>query len=432
MTGPKPYAADNPFAPGGKYSADNPFAGAPDFSDVEGGRSVKAPPERPNPLDAAMEQLPGVGPGLAALNLVAGVKPSDVGREMIQGATGNYADEAGVTDPDKVKKFEGDHPLYAMGANASGAALGLPGRLASGGGLLRLLLGGAAGGAIAGSGIDEENRGRGAMVGGALGLAPGILAGAAKVPITGQAARILGRLVGIKTGGTGALKILQALGGEAEPQFPSGLGKVLPASETDAALAGIAGKAPRQSALHIPEIQDSPTHLSEPTPTPSRVSDDAVQAVRDFHAGKISGEDLRTALDVAAGRTPAEPLPPRPPDAPPATELPGVVSRETVAPPVEAPPPTIRPSPTMPRFKLGETRFGAKVVEPGPYQKAAPNTRMDSRAMMPPSRLAQSLADDPEALAAQLELLRSLGQTEPNQRMVEEIARAMAERSVKP
>jgi hypothetical protein len=45
-----------------------------------------------------------------------------------------------------------------------------------------------------------------------------------------------------------------------------------------------------------------------PIPQPELTAD-AQHAMRDFEAGKISGEDLRTALDVAAGRTPPEPAP---------------------------------------------------------------------------------------------------------------------------
>lgn len=56
-------------------------------------------------------------------------------------------------------------------------------------------------------------------------------------------------------------------------------------------------------------------------PPETPVSLDALRAMRDFEAGKISGQDLRVAMDVAAGRTP-EPMGLLQPS--PLTPMPGV------------------------------------------------------------------------------------------------------------
>lgn len=95
----------------------------------------------------------------------------------------------------------------------------------------------------------------------------------------------------LKTAGVSALMaaILGGLGGTSVSRYRT---KAAPKPET-----------PEPPPLTQADLE---AELQGPRPD-AAVSPDAVQAVQDYQAGKISGEDLSTALDVAAGRTPAEP-----------------------------------------------------------------------------------------------------------------------------
>jgi len=89
------------------------------------------------------------------------------------------------------------------------------------------------------------------------------------------------------------------------------IGKGLPAPV--AAAEGLAAEPGRPFALTSnAELQQAMRGMEQELSTgevsPGASSTDAQLAIRDFQAGKISGEDLRTALDVAGGRTPEAPL----------------------------------------------------------------------------------------------------------------------------
>lgn len=189
MTGPRPYSPDNPFAPGPtvqtparRYSADNPFApssGASDeFADVSGGSSTvtaSPPTKQPSPLTRGIEAIPlGIGAAFQGLRQATGVESSDIVREGVQGFTGGFGDEIGLTDKAKVDQFRQEHPFYALGANAAGMAANplsriapssLPGQIATG----------VIGGGVVGAGEAEDGqRGKGAATGAVLG---GVVAG---------------------------------------------------------------------------------------------------------------------------------------------------------------------------------------------------------------------------------------------------------------
>lgn len=210
---------------------------------------------------------------------------------------------------------------------------------------------------------------------------------------------------------------------------------------------------------------------------------DIVRAVQDFEAGKISGPDLRTAMDVARGRAPTSgtgpvpssgpqvdasirPGPDGPPQGPPSPPQstrpdfwdpshpnvlpPNLAARQTGQPDLpydvlypnaeaEAPPMgrpnmlaedvPVRKARKTKAPKIGQKMLGATVVEPGPYQKAAPASRMQSAAQGE-DRFAQRLADDPESALAQLELARSLG-VEPHPGMVERLNAELTRRRMR-
>lgn len=151
---------------------------------------------------------------------------------------------------------------------------------------------------------------------------------------------------------------------------------------------------------------------------------DIVAAVRDYEAGRITGADLRTAMDVAQGRT--------------APAIVGRIQPEASGPP-QGPPSPLRPSELVEDQpirkarkgkapKVGAKIFGAEVVPAGEYQRAAPATRMES-APQGGDKFAQAIADDPASALAQIEMSRALG-FEPPPHMVEKIARLMAARGV--
>lgn len=429
------------------------FAG-PDFSDVTGGAS--APPKQPNAVDVAMERAPIIGGPLAMLHAASGVAPSDVAREIVQGFTGNFADEAGLTNRDEVNRFRNEHPLYATGINAAGMAanpvsqMAFPSkassilsRIASSAGT------GAAIGGIASAGNGEGSLAdrlpdatHGAVAGGVIG---GALPIAAEIPgiVKGMAGQTILRLLGVPRGATQAASILRRLlseGGEA-------------------------------AATAAPSAPEPPVDLPWPQPkasTPPTAADrDMMQAIGDYEAGKISGEDLRTALDFARGRTLSEPPPPvsratgpRPGMSPSelVDQLPPEMQTGRGGPgPRQAPVPTLSPSEAVDRLppemqtsrgtgpkpaailadgpldlQAIAKKTGAKVVTPGPYQRAAPATRMESGAE--PSRnvlalLKQIEAGDIAGVRSQLELARAMG-TGPNEYEMRMLAEEMAKRGV--
>lgn len=204
-----------------------------------------------------------------------------------------------------------------------------------------------------------------------------------------------------------------------------------------------------------------------PSLAPQAAHPDIVRAVRDYEAGRISGTDLRTAMDVARGRSAAPPSPPpivssatRPvieagapqgPPSPPRTKTldwgeptpeqlelrrggadPSKSYQElygdVVAPPQSRPnmlaeDQPIRVKRTAPLdVRAIADKTGAKIAAPGPYQRAAPAARMESGPQN--TDFANKLADNPELLEPHLKLLQMLGQ-EPNPSMTRQIVRRL-------
>jgi hypothetical protein len=108
--------------------------------------------------------------------------------------------------------------------------------------------------------------------------------------------------------------------------------------------ARLLGKAPPTPEAEIPSPAAIQTEMDAARAAEPGLHPDAAQAMRDFEAGKISGADLRTALDVAAGRTPTEPViqPSRPAVAPTVPEATptaaGAVASNQPVPPAAVPP----------------------------------------------------------------------------------------------
>lgn len=214
-------------------------------------------------------------------------------------------------------------------------------------------------------------------------------------------------------------------------------------------------------------------------PPPPTLPPDLIAAVREHGEGRITGPELRARMDAARGRTPSvetlrqdvatrlgEPAiatgppqgPPSPPRAPfwPEPTPEQLAARQTSMPDkpfaelypnaaAEAPPMSrpneLAPDAPTPKagkaktYKVGDTRFGAKVVEPGLHQKAAPGTRMDSHAFDEPSASAKKIADNIqsgnlEAARSQYQLAQ--GMSGVNQKVLADVARELERRGVDP
>jgi hypothetical protein len=164
-----------------------------------------------------------------------------------------------------------------------------------------------------------------------------------------------------------------------------------------------------------------PTEPSTPQRPELPVHPDAIQAMRDFEAGKISGADLRTAMDVAAGRQPADATAQTP--VVPQVSQAGVPPRISNPQPIPGSPqgisvvgPPTPPAPTAPTVaEMQPSVAGLGTGKTLPYY---PRGGQVEQSMAPPpvqSPLpAGGLPQSPQEIAAslkdQLSLARSLGQ----------------------
>lgn len=140
---------------------------------------------------------------------------------------------------------------------------------------------------------------------------------------------------------------------------------------------------------------------------------DAVKAIGDYEAGKLDGEGLRVALDVAAGRVPEEPIRAAQlpvegevsASAPPLDPIPGHPKGFTAEGPPTPPPPT---APTVREMQAGirddpiaqQMARGAKSSKPGHpvwYGEGSPTRSAEVRGGPPPTPSARSLEAQPFA-----------------------------------
>lgn len=353
---------------------------------------------------------------------------SDLGTTLIQGATYNFGDEIGLTKQEDVDRIARDYPVAGTVGQVAGAVLNPLSRVGMGGGLLKAIASGGAQGALAGAGIDEENRGRGAAVGGLLGAggtaAVGTLAKAPKV-IGSLAQRklvnMLARALGIPSG---AIRAAGRMAGSAADDVSATVPRIVDdvidpnvggAGYSPPPRAGGMGNAPG------PQVRaQTPELLIEHTVDPN-IGSGAYSPPR---VGGMGNQPPVRSPSELVDRLPAAMQTGRGGPgrvAPPATVSPAAA--------VDALPPELQTSRGLDRPLNAAAiarQTGADVVPAGPYQRAAPATRMLS-APQGPDPMAAAMLDDPAALKSQIDLLRMLGQ-EPDPRMVERLARLLSER----
>lgn len=169
-----------------------------------------------------------------------------------------------------------EHPGSTAAGEFAGGAV--PYLLTGGSALLPRTLIGAAQGAGLTHG-DIGDRAKGAILGAAISrYAP-------------QVAKVAG------TAGRGALGVLGRLAGRVGAEAPAAAGEA----------ASLAGAAEAPAARLRGEFPTSEPTVS-PAPARPPVSPDIRRAVADYRAGKISGEDLRTAMDFASGHVAPDPI----------------------------------------------------------------------------------------------------------------------------
>lgn len=363
---------------------------------------------------------------------------ADVGTTILQGGSGGWADEAvGLVSPDAkaamradVARIRRENPVASMGGEAVGAALNPVLNLGFGSGIVRNALVGGGYGALFGAGNAETMQDIPAEATG------GGLAGALTAGTLTAGAKISGKIVN-------ALRNWREASPEAKAIVAKYLKRAVMGYRGEQMSAALEAMQPKPPAI-VPDAAQAtalPDVVLPGHEWPRRaLNADALQAMRDFDAGKISGEDLRTALDVAAGRTSSDPVPTAEALAasirsnPPlkASEVPAVVRKvaaqskaSSVAPgplpgfdPPQGPalPPGVsatreptyqelypeyadkvdamlREARGTPAPKTVETPLrltdkvlgGAKIVAPGPTQRANPGTRMQSAPMEDPN-----------------------------------------------
>ena len=410
MTGPRPPIQDA-LARLRRPSAAEALAtlrgSAPDFSDVTGGRRTDPGP----PLSAwdveRIRERAEIGAQKA------------IGEELIQGATANFGDELGLVDRDANEQWRRQSPVASTLANAIGLVLNPASRLLAGKGVMGTAGRAAIHGALSGAGdaptmadIPAEAAKRAALEGGSTLAIGGVVKGvsaARKAPAalknfaSEKAARLLARTMGLPPSAGSAVARMMRGGGSAADDVAAAA-SALPDEQ-------VAAQAAPATAPHAtPEVRGGfPRQRPAPAMQTSRGA--APEIVR--YGPQESG--MRPAIrDNATGKLYIG-------DTPLHSDIPVPELADKTKGFVDAGENFI----TSHEFKVGKAP-PAKVVPAGPYQRAAPATRMQS-APQGIDRLAESLADDPAMALRQIELARSLG-VAPHPGMVERLTLELAKR----